>query len=528
MEETPKLAQNQNQFDRRVYLGLIVFACFVTFMSCPFSPIYRYIFETDEICYHTISLGWLRGRIPYRDLFDHKGPLTYVIYALGLLLSGRHTIGILLIFMAINAVSFVMMYRILRLFFDKDRALGGTVLVLILFFVKSRSLFSSGSKPDHFILLILLLSEYLYVRGIKRYHSNGSTSPSATKSDEDKPDRPPYHVAFTTLEMLLLGLSCGAVFMIKLNVCIYYLTFIGFYLLWLLTRKYWKSFFCSCGLFLLGIVTVCAPFFIYYSSQHALSDFIYAYFKFNTVYAKKGGIHLLFSRPFVDVQNSLVIVLLFAFLILTAYAFLNAKENRMTRVILVICSAITYAILAFAEVFPYTFVLLIPLYIWACVLLVDLLYAFINQKTTRIAMVILAVFITVNYTMNRVILDPSIPHEAPPVEQAMDTYFEAHPDSTTIYYYNLCFPFCYSKTYATPDFKYFFIPREASFEMYAEQTNYIRSAQPDVIAFWDPQDLDEEAIQDLFSFFEQSGYTFYVTEDEDALYDIFVRTSTLP
>ena len=48
--------------------------------------------EPDPVVYLTIGNEVLHGAVPYRDLFDHKGPLTYWIYAgLNLLLPSSYS-----------------------------------------------------------------------------------------------------------------------------------------------------------------------------------------------------------------------------------------------------------------------------------------------------------------------------------------------------------------------------------------------------------------------------------------------------
>lgn len=525
-----QLTRKQNHFDRNVFWGLALAACLLTFLVCPFSPIYRYNFEPDEICYHTVSLGWLRGKLPYRDLFDHKGPLTYVIYALGLLLTGQHSVGIMFVFMAINAAIFIFIYRNLRLCFDSSRSLCATILLLILFFVKKDSMFASATKPDHFILLMLLIAEFIFVRGIKRYRSaqtvskDNDSSNATTNVEESRPVSAVYRPA----EMLIMGLCCGAVFMIKLNVCIYFLSFIGLYLLWLLTQKLGKSFLASCGMFLLGIGAVSLPFFLYFAYKHALSDFLYAYFTYNSNYAKHGGVHVLFSRPYIDVQNTWIILILFIFMLIAGFALLSAKKNKFTQILILFCGIASYAFISFPEVYAYTFVLLIPLYIWGCAVFIDLLFAFLPQKGLLIACCLLGIVISVNFVLYQLVIYPSIPYEAEEMEVVMDAYYEANPDSVTIYFFNRCHSFFYSKTCATPDFAYFYVPRSAGDDFYTTQMEYVSQGLPDVIAFLRPSDVDDDLMSQLDTFFIDSGYSLYYQDEEEYQHIVYVRTSTLP
>ena len=43
----------------------------------------------DSTVYRYLGMGLLRGRLPYVDLCDNKGPLLYLIEAVGALLGGR-------------------------------------------------------------------------------------------------------------------------------------------------------------------------------------------------------------------------------------------------------------------------------------------------------------------------------------------------------------------------------------------------------------------------------------------------------
>src|SRR3989337_3458867 len=44
------------------------------------APMLNAPFEPDEGVYATIARGWRAGAIPYRDLWDNKGPLLFLWY----------------------------------------------------------------------------------------------------------------------------------------------------------------------------------------------------------------------------------------------------------------------------------------------------------------------------------------------------------------------------------------------------------------------------------------------------------------
>ncbi len=500
------ISLKEKKADRLILLSLLFLGVFLTFLVSPFSPIYRYCFEPDEICYHIMSRGLLSGKVPYRDLFDHKGPLTYLIYALGLLLSGKATWGIWILFTFVNIGIFALLYKNLRVFLSWQRSLVGTAIMLALLFLKCEPIYASGSKPDHFILLLLLLSEYLLLLRLKG-------------RDEEKKE----HKFFSTLDMFFMGLLCGGVFMLKLNVCIYYLLFIGSYFLFLLIKKMGKAFFSSCGAFLGGIAAVSLPFFIYFAANGVLSDFIDAYFLFNSKYAKNGGLKLHFERSWIDPENQITIVILFLLLVIGGLIFLSSQKQKKQRLICVALGAVTYFSMSLPEVFAYSFVLIVPLYILAIGYVADVLVALLSEKVAIGASLAVLLFALSNFTIFQVFLTPPIEKEKPAFEAAMETYYDAHPDATCLFFTNLCDSFFYDLGTESPDYKYFYMPREATLDIYNEQVSYIRQKLPSVIALYCSPSADEELMTKIQIFIMENDYELYFDDHENSRYYAFVR-----
>jgi len=57
------------------------------------APMLNAPFEPDEGVYGTIARGWLHGAIPYRDLWDNKGPLLFLWYAASFAWLGENVIA---------------------------------------------------------------------------------------------------------------------------------------------------------------------------------------------------------------------------------------------------------------------------------------------------------------------------------------------------------------------------------------------------------------------------------------------------
>ncbi|MBO4474145.1 MAG: hypothetical protein J5750_04450 [Clostridiales bacterium] len=494
--------KQQKRMDLAVYIGLAFAAAILTFVACPFSPIFRYCYEPDEICYLVVSRGWLNGKIPYRDLFDHKGPLTYVFYALGLLLSNQASWGIWIVFTGINIGSFLLIYKNIRILFDPYRSWAAISFLFCFFFIKSPALFASGSKPEHIILLFLLLSENIVLKRIRE---------GKKASGRD---------------MLLIGLCAGSVLAIKMNICIYYLCFVGGYFIWLLTRKEWKVFFRNCGAFVGGIGLIVAPIAAYYAASKSLKDLIYAYFEFNMTYARTGGLKLHFSRQWISDHNQIAIFILFCLMVISAFLFLHQKKHRLHNVIIVFLGFVVYFFLTLPEVFAYSFCVMIPLYLLGLGYLADITVAMLPSKKLQVVLSGLLIFVLCCFCLGKLFLHPMLPLKKTELENSMLTYYENHPDSDCLYFTNLCDLFFYDYSTKTPSYKQFYMPREGTGTMYTEQIEYIRQGIPDIVALYRTPDIDDEFMLKLDIFFAENGYSLYFDDSEDTLYYIYVRTET--
>src|SRR3990170_1736385 len=57
------------------------------------APLFDATLEPDQGGYATIARGWLDGAIPYRDLWDNKGPLLFLWYAASFASLGESTLS---------------------------------------------------------------------------------------------------------------------------------------------------------------------------------------------------------------------------------------------------------------------------------------------------------------------------------------------------------------------------------------------------------------------------------------------------
>jgi 4-amino-4-deoxy-L-arabinose transferase-like glycosyltransferase len=56
-------------------------------------PLFNAPFERDQGTYATIARGWMRGALPYRDLWDNKGPLLFLWYVASFACLGENVVA---------------------------------------------------------------------------------------------------------------------------------------------------------------------------------------------------------------------------------------------------------------------------------------------------------------------------------------------------------------------------------------------------------------------------------------------------
>ena len=76
----------------KVILIFLIGAIFITLMSKN-SFLFRFNDWWDANAFMTVGKGILKGIVPYRDLFEQKGPYLYFIYAASAVISNKTFIG---------------------------------------------------------------------------------------------------------------------------------------------------------------------------------------------------------------------------------------------------------------------------------------------------------------------------------------------------------------------------------------------------------------------------------------------------
>ena len=146
-----------------IYCFLI--ALFTLIITSKCSPFYALNDWTDANAFFTMGKGMMHGLIPYKDLFEQKGPFLYLLYGLGYLISPKSFFGIFLIELIIFTIGMYYLYKILRMFISQKSSLL-ILPIFITLFTTCRA-FTHGGSAEELCLAFFFITLYYFFKHFK-------------------------------------------------------------------------------------------------------------------------------------------------------------------------------------------------------------------------------------------------------------------------------------------------------------------------------------------------------------------------
>ena len=268
-------------------LALIAFS-FLSVFSWSTSPFFTHD-GMDSAVFKTMGQALLKGKVLYRDIFDHKGPYLYFINALGQWLIHGRT-GIFLLQVISLSIALCYMFNTAKLFIKPFLSLICLLLALIFF----GGHIQEGNQCEEWMMYTICISFYY----VCFYF--------AKKSSYDHP----LHYSF------IYGLCFGFSFFIRPNDAVAW--FGGIMMgvaLWLLYQKKYRNAILNTLCFLSGFIVMAIPVLIYFGYYNAIPDMWYGLVGFNQEYS--GGILNLIQSCFE--KNKPFLILIYAIFIWLIY-----------------------------------------------------------------------------------------------------------------------------------------------------------------------------------------------------------------
>ena len=334
-----------------VWAAAFLYSLVIMFQS-PLHPWIGAGSSTDSSVFRTVAFMMKNGYMPYRDTFDHKGPLLYLLNYLGESIAPE--LGIFLIEILFLTATVFLLYKIARLVSSPVASGFVTLLATSLLF----TYFEGGNFTEEYAMPFIAISLYIFLDYL-------------------------LHDRITRIRLTICGLGLGAVLMLRPNMIAVWIVFCVYILIFLLQKKQYKDLRDMVLFFLLGMAIVIVPILIWLSVRKDLSAFFRDYIVFNFRYSSsEGGRATLGSKleSFLYFTKTTVFIVS----VLSLFYQLKEKKHRILHgsYILLLVLSICFSVMS-GMAYGHYGMILVPAVIYPLSLLVHNLET-IEKKRVRI------------------------------------------------------------------------------------------------------------------------------------------------
>ncbi len=308
------------------FLFIISFLVIYLF-SIGTSPFYGNYYTSDSSIFITVGKAIKDGKILYKEIFDHKGPILFFIQMIGqFICNGRF--GIFILEVVSLFITNLFLYKTLIFFTSTKKSLLSICVSMICmsYFIET------GNYSEEYSLPFLAICLYLAVKWL---NSNNLFSKNSYLYSFI------YGICFGIIAFIRLnnaGLICGLSLVITI--------------IFIKQGKIQDLIKCAISL-ILGILLICIPIFLYFYKVNALIDMLYGTFIHNFLYISS------------NIQSNMTIIAKVLILfILTLLLFFNCKtysKNKNYTLFFVCCYLSTLLALIVGPGFNNYYIIAIPL-----------------------------------------------------------------------------------------------------------------------------------------------------------------------
>lgn len=463
--------------------SIIMFAAFafaILYFCCGSS--FRYAINpwVDSNAFFTMGKAMANGMVPYKDIFEQKGPLLYFLHCLAYWISNTSFLGVYIFEAVCATISMIFVYKIANLYLNK--AYSYVVSILTFTFVCNSFCFYFGDSAEEFCIPIILVGLYYLIRYFK--------------NSED----------FKLSTYFVMGFLSGCVALIKITVIGFWFGLAAMICLHKLFNKDIKKAFIIGAVFLAGMLCAFIPWIIYFAVTGGLKDFINVYFVINFIAYSNNNSFItkvldMIHFYFIKISIHPFIIILSTISCLFPLIFKWFMEKGFFSRISIPFSFGCLFILTYFSGFQFAYYFL-PFTVFICFLLITVFYYLqkisvpdIPKALTRFLGVALAVIIVFCSARFNPISRRTALRGEPIMQKQISEYINSHnPNGTILNYYNLDSGVYLLDNY-TNLFKHFEkqnIPYERYRENIDEQNRYIDEHEAYyVVAFSESDDINE-------------------------------------
>lgn len=258
--------------------GLLIAAAvlFFTTRSSPAWPINDWC---DANIYLSVGKGMTQGRVVYRDLYDHKGPLLYALHALCALVSFDSFLGVYLMEVLLAAAFLFFACKAMMVYARRENA--ALLLPVLAWAVYAAWSFCEGDSAEEMCMPLMAASIWHVLAFLK----SGEKRMSARG-------------------LVLEGALAGCVLWIKFTILGVHAGLLLALFLRHLARREWKNGLRVAGWLTAGFLLSTVPWLLYFGLNGAIGDWLGVYF-YDNLFRYGGAVMTLGQRVKAMVKNGL-------------------------------------------------------------------------------------------------------------------------------------------------------------------------------------------------------------------------------
>ncbi len=249
----------KNTAVKKEKLFLILFCAFLGFVCISINSmnsfLYKFTDNNDVHCFVTTARCMLRGDVLYRDVYEHKGPILYFLYMLGLQIDSRSFMGIALVEVILFSIYIYFMYKITELFVEK-KVFRYILITCAAWISCSDKAFDGGGQCEELALPFLCITMYLVLKYFNQEYPKKIKAPS----------------------VIIIGSCFAIVFWMKYTLTGLYLGLVVLILVYQIKDKMFRNLWLYIVEFLLGACIGSLPVIIYFAINGAFDSLFDVYF----------------------------------------------------------------------------------------------------------------------------------------------------------------------------------------------------------------------------------------------------------
>lgn len=327
----------KEKIEHIVIILMIVLIAFIICFQCDTNPIIKNVTDVDSSVFIYVAKSMQRGELPYKDIFDHKGPLLYLINYIGLSVSSNSYIGIWIIENIFMIINLSYMYKISRLFI-KSRILA--IIPCIIAIMPITMYWQGGNFTEEYALPFIIISLYYMIKCMTNSYNM-----------EKK-------------ESFIIGICMSLVLLLRPNMIPLWIVYCPIIFFNMIINKKYEIAKHTVIYFLLGFLLIIGICIIVLQSNGILKDCINSYIIFNFKYSQEVKISILdVSKTFYK-TSGLIKISIALCIIDSLNKFLRKEKNISLSISSILFTIFTFIIVVLPKNYFFHYgIILIPTFL---------------------------------------------------------------------------------------------------------------------------------------------------------------------